>query len=416
MAPNANPPQIQFPGGDSLVKEILYEGHYYDVTKFIKKHPGGSIIEYYVEHGQDATHAVQQFHQRFSDKVRVILQSFTKRPATDIQVVLGAEKLKRHRALTEDFKTLYLELEKEGMFKPSYVHNIYRILEFMAIGYLGYLLLFSESYPIKFLGCLLLALAQGRTGWMMHEAGHFSLTGIPRVDRVLHAIICGVGAGMSSSCWAKGHNRHHAMPQRLHRDIDLDTLPLIAYNVAIVGEREKGSFLLRNQIYFYLTIDTLLGALGWQLYLHPKHVIKHRHYLQAISLLGHYYLLLYHCGFFPWLISTWALSIIMFVNFGLSHTFLPLSEEITHWVEYSLLHTADVEQRPWCDWWMGYLNYQIEHHLFPTMPHFRQPQIKDRVRALAAKHGLQYYVFSYKEALKRLFQNLRDVSQQLKES
>lgn len=51
MAPNANPPQIQFPGGDSLVKEILYEGHYYDVTKFIKKHPGGSIIEYYVEHG-----------------------------------------------------------------------------------------------------------------------------------------------------------------------------------------------------------------------------------------------------------------------------------------------------------------------------------------------------------------------------
>ncbi|OXA45977.1 Fatty acid desaturase 2 [Folsomia candida] len=244
MAPNAHPPQIT---SASSVKEILYEGDYYDVTNFIKQHPGGSIIEFYVEHGQDATHAVQQFHQRSSKKVKVMMQSFPKREATDRQVVLGTEKLKRHRALTEDFNTLYLELEKEGMFKPSYLHNIYRILEAIAIGYLGYLLIFSQFYTVKLLGCLLLALGQSRTGWMMHEAGHNSMTGNPKVDKVLHKIICGTGVGMSSTWWQKGHNRHHAMPQRLHRDIDLDTLPLIATNVAIVGEREKGSFLLQNQ-------------------------------------------------------------------------------------------------------------------------------------------------------------------------
>lgn len=77
------------------------------------------------------------------------------------------------------------------MFKPSYIHNVYRIAELFAIAYVGYLLLFSQSYIVKFLGCALLGLAQGRSGWVQHESGHHSLTGIPKLDRVLHDIIFG---------------------------------------------------------------------------------------------------------------------------------------------------------------------------------------------------------------------------------
>lgn len=91
-----------------------------------------------------------------------------------------------------------------------------------------------------------------------------------------------------------------------------------------------------------------------------------------------------------------------------------MTTEPTHWVEYSLIHTADVEQRPWCNWWMGYLNYQIEHHLFPTMPQFRHPLIKDRVKALAEKHNIPYVVHSYAEAVQKTFKNLSDVAKELK--
>jgi fatty acid desaturase 2 (delta-6 desaturase) len=213
-------------------------------------------------------------------------------------------------------------------------------------------------------------------------------------------------------------------------------MPFIAYNARVVSKKENGkSFLIQNQvrfrkelkiksvlkliclfllqIYLFLLIDTLIGTLAWQFYVHPRYILKHGYYLQAISVFGHY-LLAYYCGFFPWLISTWALSAYLFGNFALSHTFLPVTEDVTHWVEYSLLHTADVEQRPWCNWWMGYLNYQIEHHLFPTMPQFRHPQIKDRVKALAERHGIPYIVYSYKEAVYRTFKNLADVSKELK--
>ncbi len=44
---------------------------------------GGSIIEYYTKTGEDATHAIQQFHQRSTKRVNGIMSSLKKRPATD---------------------------------------------------------------------------------------------------------------------------------------------------------------------------------------------------------------------------------------------------------------------------------------------------------------------------------------------
>lgn len=39
---------------------------------------------------------------------------------------------------------------------------------------------------------------------------------------------------------------------------------------------------------------------------------------------------------------------------------------------------------------VGYLNYQIEHHLFPNMPRHRYPEIAGRVKALCEKHNVPY--------------------------
>ena len=39
---------------------------------------------------------------------------------------------------------------------------------------------------------------------------------------------------------------------------------------------------------------------------------------------------------------------------------------------------------------MAYLNFQIEHHLFPSMPQYRHPKVAPRVQALFAKHGVEH--------------------------
>jgi cytochrome b involved in lipid metabolism len=61
-------------------QEILYEGYYYDITSFIPRHPGGSVIKFYTPPGEDATLAIQQFHNRSLKQVLAIMKTLPKRP------------------------------------------------------------------------------------------------------------------------------------------------------------------------------------------------------------------------------------------------------------------------------------------------------------------------------------------------
>ena len=77
-------------------KEILYDGYYYDVTNFIKRHPGGTIIDYYTKPGEDATCAILQFHQRSPEKVKKIMSTLKSRPARD-------EECKKYKIVQSQF-------------------------------------------------------------------------------------------------------------------------------------------------------------------------------------------------------------------------------------------------------------------------------------------------------------------------
>ena len=159
-------------GGESaqiVKKEVLIEGRLFDVTNL--KHPGGSIINFYAGKGIDASQAFASFHLQ-SRKAKKYLDNLPCRPA-------DAENLEKNLIpgqadLLADYEKLRRELEADGMFKPSLTHVIYRCTEILLM-YLvgGYLALHNNVIP----GILLMAVAQGRCGWLMHEGGHYSLTG-----------------------------------------------------------------------------------------------------------------------------------------------------------------------------------------------------------------------------------------------
>ncbi|XP_044537881.1 fatty acid desaturase 2-like protein FADS2B [Gracilinanus agilis] len=55
-----------------------------------------------------------------------------------------------------------------------------------------------------------------------------------------------------------------------------------------------------------------------------------------------------------------------------------------------VLATCNVKQSFFNDWFSGHLNFQIEHHLFPTMPRHNYYKIAPLVRSLCAKYGMDY--------------------------
>ena len=58
-----------------------------------------------------------------------------------------------------------------------------------------------------------------------------------------------------------------------------------------------------------------------------------------------------------------------------------------NWITYASHYTMNVNNNPITNWWMSYLNFQIEHHLFPSMPQFRFPTLAPRVKVLFERHG-----------------------------
>lgn len=55
-----------------------------------------------------------------------------------------------------------------------------------------------------------------------------------------------------------------------------------------------------------------------------------------------------------------------------------------------LYATQNVKQGLFTDWFTGHLNFQIEHHLFPSMPRHNYAKISGRVKKLCDKYGLKY--------------------------
>jgi len=58
------------------------------------------------------------------------------------------------------------------------------------------------------------------------------------------------------------------------------------------------------------------------------------------------------------------------------------------------------------DWFLGGLNYQIEHHLFPSMPpphlHLAQPLVRAHCRDLGISYTETGLVDSYRQALSHM--------------
>ena len=92
-------------------------------------------------------------------------------------------------------------------------------------------------------------------------------------------------------------------------------------------------------------------------------------------------------------------GVILGVVFQLAHvvegTDYPLPDEtgeMEHtWMVHEMLTTSNFARKNKAlSWYVGGLNFQIEHHLFPRVCSIHYPAISEIVRAAASKHGIPY--------------------------
>jgi linoleoyl-CoA desaturase len=63
------------------------------------------------------------------------------------------------------------------------------------------------------------------------------------------------------------------------------------------------------------------------------------------------------------------------------------------WAIHQLETTVNFSpNNPWLSWYVGGLNYQVEHHLFSRVAHVHYPALSPIVKCTAEEFGLTYQV------------------------
>jgi linoleoyl-CoA desaturase len=113
---------------------------------------------------------------------------------------------------------------------------------------------------------------------------------------------------------------------------------------------------------------------------------------------------IYTLGFSTWIVgfllyglfAGFVLSIVFQLAHTVEDTHFPQVNELTgrmddEWAIHQLKTTANFATRnKFICWWVGGLNFQIEHHLFPKISHIHYPAISKIIKKACADYGVPY--------------------------
>jgi fatty acid desaturase len=79
-----------------------------------------------------------------------------------------------------------------------------------------------------------------------------------------------------------------------------------------------------------------------------------------------------------------------------------------------VLTARNIRGHPLTDLWYGSLNYQVEHHLFPTMPRLNMRRAQPIVKQFCEERGIAYYETSLVQSYRELLGFLNEIGAPLR--
>ncbi|GEK81118.1 fatty acid desaturase family protein [Agrococcus baldri] len=263
----------------------------------------------------------------------------------------------------------------------------------------GSVLLGDSWFQLLIAGALGIVLTQ--ISFIAHEASHRQvLKSGPANDRLGRILAAGV-VGISHQWWMTKHSRHHANPNQIGRDpdIEIDTISFLPSD----AKKARGvqRWITRHQGWLFFPLLTLEGM---NLHQHSIRTLLERRpvtgrWIELGLITARFaayftFLLLV----MPWPMALAFLGVQMAVfgigmgaSFAPNHKGMPTVSRDAKLDFFTKQVRTSRNVRGWgMTTLLGGLNYQVEHHLFPNMarPHLRAAS--DIVRAHCATHGIPY--------------------------
>lgn len=312
---------------------------------------------------------------------------------------------------------------------------VIKTITLLAIYISSYILIISGLFSVWVMWALTITMGIGMAGIgfsISHDALHGAYSSNSKVNKLLGLTFDFLGA--NSYIWKITHNIIHHTYTNIHgHDTDLEVAGFIRLSPhSRYRKIHRFQHILAFLAYSLATLFWIFikdYQIFFQKDLGPYKNKKHKPVEWFILFLskGLYYtytlifpLLFLHLAWYEILIGFITLhltaGLILGIVFQLAHVVegtehpLPDNNKIeNHWVIHEMLTTSDFARKnKILSWYIGGLNYQIEHHLFPQICSIHYPEISQIVEQTAKEFGIPYnHHETFRDALRSHYHILK---------
>lgn len=343
-------------------------------------------------------------------------------PATGDAALLSPAPKKQ----VNDYVELKKLIKKNGLLDKQPVYYTYKIITTLGMLALSVVLLFVvHNFWFQLFNALWFALASAQLGFLGHDGGHRQIFHSTRKNEILTLITGNLLIGMSNGWWLDKHNAHHSHPNEVDMDPDIDLGVLAFSDEDARSKKGIQRMIVKRQKYFFFPLLALLGLdLQKRSIVYLWQTREKYHTIETLLLILHYALyfaLLFFC-LNPWqalvflVIHEAFFGIFLGLAFAPNHKGMPILEKGSRidFLRRQVLTSRNVHGGFINDFFYGGLNYQVEHHLFPSMPRNNLGKAQKIISAYCQERSIAYYETSVLQSLREILHFLHEVSAPLR--
>jgi fatty acid desaturase len=327
---------------------------------------------------------------------------------------------------TNEYAQLKHIIKQQGLLDKQPSYYIYKILltvSLLAVGIVFFLVV--NIFWLQLLDAVFLAFVFGQLGFLGHDVGHRQVFNATGKNDLVGFFLGDVLIGMCFTWWVGKHNQHHSHPNEMDMDPDI-AIPIICFSEAdALSRRHVERFITKYQAFFFVPLLLLVGIDMQRTSIAFLIKEKFKNRLPEIALMVLHYVLFFGLVFSR--LNLWQGIIFILINqmlFGLylgltfapNHKGMPMLEQASQldFLRRQVITARNVHAHPWNDFWYGGLNYQIEHHLFPSMPRHNLKKAQRIVKAFCQEHEVSYYETSSTRSYKEILSFLHSIGAPLR--
>ena len=327
--------------------------------------------------------------------------------------------------MTFDISPLDKEVALSGLMKRNYwYYTILSIGLLIVFSFCLFLITLWNNIWIIVLNALLFWFLRLQVGFIAHDLSHMQVFQSKWKNRFFASIVWAIFWWASSAWWESYHNAHHKNTNQIGGDPDLDIPFLFDTRQVSWAWFFTKTFILPFQHILFIPwlCTTYLYKFVQCFYRVEKHISTKtiiETILVLISISGLYIFVSSYLS----LSSTFLFFILHLLVFWfyMGVAFLPnhfwetiIEKGALYERYYQIITSRNIYGKSITNFMLGGLNFQIEHHLYPTMPRIHLVKAQKMVKNFCAKENIPYHEVSTIKSFLEMLSSLKVLTKNYK--